>query len=184
MRSNVKTTTVVAAVGVFLLLASPGVAGETITVGQSPELKELGRFVGSWTWKVTSRKAEWTRVAKVFTFDHKVEWILGGRMIQHKWVWTPGDEKIHCTSLMGYDAKKEHYTEWHFDSTGVVPEQESHRTWNESTKTFTGIAETQDGITMFQINRFIDDNTMEWTMVIKDSAGKIMADMEGTAKRR
>jgi hypothetical protein len=42
----------------------PGEAQETIAIQQSPQLKVLGRFVGSWTWKVTSKQAEWTMVIK------------------------------------------------------------------------------------------------------------------------
>jgi len=43
MTGLVKTTTVVAAVGVFLLSGLPGEAQEATTIQQSPELKVLQR---------------------------------------------------------------------------------------------------------------------------------------------
>lgn len=184
MRSFVKSMTVVAAVGVFLLSVVSSEAQEAVTIQQSPELKELGRFVGSWKWNVLCKPAEWTPVEKAITFDHETEWILGGRMIQHKWVWSPGGDKIHCTSLMGYDAEKQQYTEWYFDSNGEVPRGENKRTWDEATKTFTSKQRSPHGTTTTQTQRFIDDDTMEWTMVIKDAAGKLLSDMEGTTKRK
>ena len=125
MRRHFEAATVVAAVGVLLLSGLPSEAQETSSVGQAPELKVLERFVGTWEWKITLRPAEWAPNGKTITFDTKTEWILEARMIQFQWAWSPGDETIHCTMLMGYDAEKKHYTDWYFDSTGVVPEGES-----------------------------------------------------------
>ncbi len=184
MRILVRTTTVFVAVGVFLLSGLPSEAQEAVTIQQSPELKVLGRFVGSWEWSVLCKPAEWTPEDRTITFDHETEWILGGRMIQHKWVWSPGGNKTHCTSLMGYDAEKKEYTEWYFDSNGQIPRGEGQRTWNEATKAFTSKHRSPHGTSTAQTQRFIDDDTMEWTMVIKDPAGKLLSDMEGTAKRK
>ena len=184
MKSLVKAATIVGTVGVSLLSALPGGAQEAVTIQQSPELKVLGRLVGSWQWQVLLKPSEWTPVERTITFDHKVEWILGGRMIQHKWVWSPGGKKIHCTSLMGYDAEKKVYTEWYFDSDGQIPSGEGQRTWDDATKTFTSMHRSPHGTTTAQTHRFIDDDTFEWTMVIKDPAGSLLADMKGTAKRK
>jgi hypothetical protein len=60
MRSLVKTTTVVAAVGVYLLSALPGEAQEATTIQQSPEQKVLDRGLGKSQQTLTFLKAEWT----------------------------------------------------------------------------------------------------------------------------
>ena len=181
---NLAKTTVVVAVGVLLLSGLPSEAQEAVTIQQSPELKVLGRYVGTWEWQVVSQAAEWTPKKTTFTFENKVDWILGGRMIQHKWAWSPAGDDIRNISLMGYDAKKKQYTEWHFDSTGAAPDGQFHRTWNEATKTFTGMGRLPNGISSSQTHCFIDDGTIKWTMVFKDRAGKIYLDMAGTAKRK
>ena len=54
MRRFVTVATVVAAVGVFQLSGLPSEAQEAVTIQQSPELKVLGRLVGSWQWQLPS----------------------------------------------------------------------------------------------------------------------------------
>ena len=102
MKGLFKTTTGVAAVVVLLLSGLPGEAQEATTIQQSPELKVLQRFIGSWEQQVVSKPAEWTPEKTTMTCPVTVNWILRGRMIEHRCVWNPGN--IHGLCLMAYDA--------------------------------------------------------------------------------
>ena len=56
------------------------------TTEQSPELKVLQRLVGSWEHQVV-KKPEETKMTGTATMN----WILRGRMLEHKIIWSPGD---------------------------------------------------------------------------------------------
>jgi len=180
MRSLVKTTTVVAAVGVFLLSGLPSEAQEATPDPQSPELKPLQRFIGSWDWDVVLKSAEPDNTK--MKADVTVASILRGRMIQHNVIWSPGN--MHALALMAYDAENKVYQEWYFDSNGGIPRGENRGVWNEATKTFSWKGKPADGITSAATHRFIDDKTLEWIMVQKDRAGNVVLHMEATAKRK
>ena len=182
MRSLVKTTTVVAAVGVLLLSGLPSEAQETTPNPLSPELKPLQRFIGSWEQQVVSKPAEWTPDKTTMTCPVTVNWILRGRMIEHRCVWSPG--KRHGLCLMAYDAENKEYRQFYFDSNGGIPRGENRGKWDEATKTFTWTGRLANGIMTTQAHQFIDNDRQEWTLVFKDSTGKVCLDMEAKAKRK
>jgi hypothetical protein len=181
MRSFVKATIVASAVGVFLLLGSPGEAQEVTTIQQSPELKVLQRFIGSWEFHVVFNPAEWTPERKTTTLAVEVEWTLRGRMIEQRCVWAP--DNTHGLGLMTYDAETEEYRSWYFDSNGVIPREETRGQWDEATETFKWKATSVNG-TVTQSHRFIDKDTFQWTFVFKDSDGKVVLDTEAKARRK
>ena len=112
----------------------------------------------------------------------RVNWILRGRMLQHKVVWSPIDLK--ALAVMTYDAEDKVYRQWYFDSNGAIPRDEGSGKWDESTQTFTWKGTSADGGTNTQAHRFIDENTLEWTMLVKDSTGKVHLDLTAKAKRK
>jgi len=179
MKSLVKITMFVAAVSVFL---HPVLPGEPTEIQQSPELKVLQRFIGSWEQQVVSKPAQWTPQKQTMGLTTKCEWILGGRMLQSKGEWSPGG--IETLILMTYDAEKKVYRQWYFDSKGIIPRGEELGKWDEATKTLTWTGRLGNGITKTGVTRFIDKDTNEWTVVFKDSDGKVLLDMEGKAKRK
>ena len=120
MKGLFKPTTVIAAVGVFLLLGLPIEAKEVTPNLDVAELKPLQRFIGSWEQQVVSKAAEWTPEKTAMTCPSTVNWILGGRMIEHRCVWSPGD--THGLCLMAYDAENKEYRQWYFDSDGGMPQ--------------------------------------------------------------
>ena len=73
MRSLVKTTIVAAAVSVFLALGLPIEAQEATTIQQSPELKVLQQFIGSWEQQIVAKPAEWTPEKTTMGLTTKVE---------------------------------------------------------------------------------------------------------------
>ena len=181
MKSLVKTTTVVAAVGVFLLSGLPGEAQEATTIQQSPELKVLQRYVGSWQWQMVSKPAEWTPEKTTATATGKAEWILRGRMIEDKGVMF---DNVHVLALKTYDSDNKVYQQWWFDSNGNIPRGEYRGKWDEATQTFTWKGSLPNGITSTRTDRFIDKDTLESTVVFKDRTGKVLMDMEAKAKRK
>jgi hypothetical protein len=176
MRSLINT---IAAAGVVLFSGLAGNAQEVKPT--SPELQPLHRFVGSWEIQMVSKPAEWTPEKKTTTCTTKMEWTLGGRMIETRCVWTP--DNIHGLALIAYDAVNKEYRQWYFDSTGLIQRGENRGNWDEPTKTFTWKTTSDHGI-VSQSHRFIDKDTFEWIFVFKDAAGKVCLDMEGTAKRK
>jgi hypothetical protein len=182
MRVLFSTTAVLVAVGVFLFSGLPSEAQEVTTVQQSPELKVLQRFVGSWEWEVVLQPAEWTPEKTMMTGTAKVEWILCGRMIQDKGILAPGN--LHGLTLMAYDSENKVYQQWWFASDGNIPRGEIRGKWDEATQTFTWRERRSNGITSTKTDRFIDKDTLERTMVFKDRTGKVLLDMKAKAKRK
>jgi len=166
-------------VGVFLLSGLPGEAQEATPDPQSPELKVLDRFVGSWELDFVVNMGTGNTKMKA---DVTTNWILLGRVIQHKFVWSPGDK--HGLGFFTYDAEEKAYREWYFDSTGSVPRDVHRGQWDEAAKTLTWKGSSSNGITRTMVNRFIDNDTYEWSLVDKDRSGKVVFENEATAKRK
>ena len=158
MKSLFETTTVVAAVGVFLLLGLPSEAQEAKPNPQVPELEPLQRFIGTWELELVLKPAEGTPEKKT-SVTSKVAWILDGRMLQIKSAWSSSD--IEALGLMTYDAADKVYRMWIFDSTGYIPREEVKGTWDEATKTFTWKGSSPSGNTSTHTHRFIGDDTHE-----------------------
>ena len=53
-KNLLSTAIVIAAVCVLLLSTLPGEEQEVTSTEQSPELKVLGSFVGTWKWKIAT----------------------------------------------------------------------------------------------------------------------------------
>ena len=147
-----------------------------------PELGLLQRFVGSWEHYLINKPAEWTPEKTTRTLTAKSEWILDGRVLQGKAEWSPSGTK--ALSLMAYDAQNKEYRSWYFDSSGSMPRGENRGTGDEANKTFMWKGTLPNGVTSTQIHRFIDNDTQDWTLVFKDSTGKVLSNMEAKGKRK
>ena len=156
------------------------------TSALSPELKPLQRFIGSWDGQFVVNSAEWTSEKTTAPLTHKVEWILGGRMIRHRFVLSPPVDS-HGLTFMACNPEGNVYRRWDFDSGGGFPRGEDGETlgkWAEATQTFTWKYSAPNGETSTATNRFIDSDTHDWTLVSKDSTGEVLLDMESKAKRK
>jgi Protein of unknown function (DUF1579) len=147
---------------------------------QSPELKVLERFVGTWeveTKVVTSEgKPKDVQLKGVAT----VEWILGGRFLEFRIRSKPGP--LEDLQLTTYDAAKKTYRHWYFSSEGVA--DESTGKWDEEGNTMTWKADFDDGKTLVNTIRFTDRDTQAWKLVVKDRANKVVTEMQGKMTRR
>ena len=127
----------------------------------SPELKVLNRFVGEWEETVVLKPAAWTPEQSTITATGTRKWILNGRMIENKGVWSPSkDEFLH---LMTYDAEKGEYRQFYFDKTNLASRDEVRGKWDETTKTMSFNGEMANGVKSVLIERFVDDDSFTWT---------------------
>lgn len=147
---------------------------------KSTELQVLDRCVGTWDETVVFKPAVWTPEKTTSSTTTTRKWILNGKMIENKGAWSPQAEFLH---LMTYDQNKNEYRQWYFDNDNLVP-QESHGKWDAATQTFTFTGTLGDGIKTSSQQRFADKNNFTWTMMAKDSDGKVVLDMEGKCVRR
>lgn len=148
----------------------------------SPELKVLNRFVGEWGETVVQKPSAWTPKQTTITATGTRKWILNGRMIENKGVWSPSkNEFLH---LMTYDAEKGEYRQFYFDKDNLVSRDEVRGKWDEKTKTMTFKGEMANGVQSVVIDRFVDDDTFTWTLVATDRTGQIVLDMEGKCVRK
>lgn len=166
---------------VALLLA--GVAGPSSPADEAParppELKALGRFIGTWDTKATVKVAEWSPKEVRTTGSVKCEWVLGRRLIQGK-----GNESPKQQFLMQwtYDVNRKAYRTWFFNSAGTVAEWSG--TWKPGPRTFVLTNDLGNGITDTLTARFVDDSTVEWTSEAKGRDGKLYFAMDARWSRR
>ncbi len=158
----------------------------TGTSALSPELRPLQRFIGSWDGQFVVNFAKWTSEKTTTPLTDKVEWILGGRMIRHRFVLSPPVD-MQGLAFVAYNAEDNVYRRWDFDSGGGFPRGENGQTlgtWDKATQTFTWKYSAPNGETSTATDRFIDNDTLDWAQVSKDSTGKVLSDMESKTKRK
>src|SRR5262249_23682859 len=84
-------------IAVLAVSLPPAAATGQEPAGQSPELKVLNGFVGTWDEVVTQKPAEWTPKGGSMTSVSKKAWVLGGRFVRMEGTWMP--EKTEFSSL-------------------------------------------------------------------------------------
>jgi hypothetical protein len=87
-------------------------------------------------------------------------------------------------SLLAYDARDRTYRSWFFDSAGGIPRVHTVGHWDKVTETFTFTNEPKDEFDSSVQMKFVGKDIIEWRGVWKDKTGKILLDLEGTAKRK
>lgn len=142
---------------------------------RSPESKVLERWVGMWETEAVFNRAEWTPKENKVTGTVTCKAILGGKFIEE--VGRSLGEDTEHRVLFGYDPHKKVYRHWFFDSQGNSSDLDGK--WNETTSTMQWKRDLGDGMTSEAETRFIDENTCEWTMVIKGRGGKVYLDAQG-----
>lgn len=83
---------------------------------------------------------------------------------------------------MTYDEQQQTYRYWWFNSDGntIV----STGTWDEKTKTFTWTSPAVNGISATMTDHFVDNNTREWNVLVKDANGDVVFEMSGKSAKR
>ena len=145
----------------------------------SAELKVLYKFVGNWRGTTTIHKAKWTPKEISGTSTTSCVRVLGGRFTMNKTTTSDGETALTLTT---YDARKKCYRMWWFNSRGDIVESEGKWDGPSKTSTWRNIARN-NGVTSVATARYLDDNTVKWTVVTKDRSGEIGFSMVGNETR-
>ena len=155
-----------------------GDAATTQPAELSAELKVLHKFLGNWQGTTTIHKAKWTPEEIRGTSATSRVSVLGGRFALSEAAASDGTTAL---TLATYDEERKCYRMWWFSSRGDA--SESQGVWDAETKTATWRSEGDDGVTSVATARYLDDNTVKWSVVVKDGQGEIGHHMEGRETR-
>jgi hypothetical protein len=144
----------------------------------SPEQHLLDQYLGDWEQAVTLLPAAWTPRQIETTGTYTCTRILDGRFVHQKNLESDGTTHVH---LYTYDANRKHYRRWYFNSSGHT--SEATGTWDAAANTMTWQADTGNGVTNTAITRFVDADTIEWNVIVKDQDGKLFFHGEGKSTR-
>jgi len=145
----------------------------------SPEQKVFDHSPGNWRQTGTFFKAEWTPKQTQLTGTASCTRILNGRFIETK-LKGPEGTPYHLI-LMTYDAQRKSYRRWDFDSDGQASEYIGK--WDADAKSMTWSQTMGGSLTNTIADRYVDADTSEWSLVIKDRNGKVYLHVEGNSKR-
>ena len=144
-----------------------------------PELKVLGRFVGTWDSESVSKPAVGTPEVREKSVEVN-EWALDGWFLQGS-NRTP-DGKIKATLMNGYDPVEKTYRIWRFLPGGYSDQWTGQ--WEEATATLTIKSDLGRGITATGGIHFTDEDHHELHFLVKDSDGKVYSDSLAKVVRR
>ena len=141
-----------------------------------PEMKVLERFVGTWKVEQKRKNADGPEIWGFGRATSKI--VLGGRFLAY----TAITGKQESYSLFTYDESKKKYRSWFFDSKGSHSEWLG--TWDEATKTLTRTANLGRGNTGTATSKFLDDDSIEFSLVLKNRNGKAFLEMNSKFTRQ
>lgn len=134
------------------------------------EQKVLDRWLGNWQTTYKQLKPE----EKSGTAETLTTRVIGGQFVQEA---AAHSDKSFSRSTITYDAEKKTYRSWWFSSTGQT--DESTGTWDADKKTMTWHSTTIGDAKTTVKQHFKDDDTIEFDVVAKDRAGRVVFHMEG-----
>ena len=155
-----------------------GGANADDTGKRSAELQLLDRFVGTCMQSFTLFKAEWTPEEKRGTGTFSSTRILGGQFVQESG--KKADGNSHLT-LYTFDEKRESYRMWYFASSGQTGEVAGK--WDAKINTLVWKWDAPNGLTGTGTHHFVNDDTYEFSTVIKDNSGKVFFHRVGKSTR-
>ena len=176
MKGVFKTTTVVAGIGVFLLSGMLAYAQQATPA--SPEVPPLNRFVGTWKMQQTIKTANGPDITLTGVVTHKL--VLGDRFLESTSVSNPGEQQVLQMSI--WDDMRRLYRSWYFDSNGRTSEWQGR--WDSDSKTLTQTANLSQDITGTGTFRFVDDDTMVFSLTGKDRDGNVSVEGRSTFTRQ
>jgi hypothetical protein len=143
----------------------------------SPEERVLDKWLGSWRTSYKLLKAEWTPDEKTVTAEVTTSRVVGGRFVQEK---SEHSDRSSGSLMLTYDAQMKCYRGWWFSSAGHTNEFTGE--WDAGTKTMTWTSK-QEANTSTTKHRIVDDDNLEWAVIVKDGTGKLLFHSEGKSVR-
>jgi hypothetical protein len=147
----------------------------------NPRNQVLQRFVGAWDLKSTLKAAKWNPDGGEFTGKESTVWALKNRVIVIRDKSQPDGKKGLFIST--YDAKRDAYPFWCFDSNGLMGTQWLLK-WNPEANAAVGRStDAPPSWTSGGQNRFPDDKTILVNFWMRDENGALLMDANGRKDR-
>lgn len=141
-----------------------------------PEMAPLKRWAGTW-------ESEW-KLAQQWNFKEKAtsKWVMNGFFLQTTFNLenTTLPQKTHGMTMMTYDLSEKAFRRWEFASNGA--RVDNLGSWDEKARTMTWVTKTSQTRTV-TTEKFIDDDTIAWHMVMTNTEGKVVSEADGKKKR-
>lgn len=152
--------------------ANAGTASAALTESatDSAQQKVLDRFIGNWSCQTTIFKTEGNPEEKHQTGTLSYTRILGGNFVQEKGEDSGGNTSLR---LYTYDHQKKCYLTWFFSSIPQSTDVPATGKWDEAAH---ALDWTAKGST-FQ-HRFINDNAIECSVLVKNDVGNTLFQAE------
>ena len=165
------------AFSVVSVLMCASVHGQESTA-PPPEMKALERLLGTWKVEQIVKVPKETRSTNLVV---KRELVLGSRFVQAMGGF---DDKGKPTykGMYTYDSNRKTYRYWFFLSGGFY--SESTGTWDERSQTFTFTNRPRRGVTGVITLRLLDETTFVFSIISRDTSGKISYHLEGKSIRQ
>lgn len=150
-----------------VLMSVPLAADDPGPNSDTPPLKPLHQFVGTWSVELFDGSGN-----RIGTGQFENAWILGGRYIEQHGKLQVGDEQdtIRLRSLFGYDSANDCYRRWIFLQDGNVITGTG--TWSDAAKTFTWKLTNQEDVAESELTvDFSTPGIEAWKLVTSDPPG-------------
>ena len=163
----------------FVLAMAAGMFGPVHAMAETPpEMKVLDGFVGTWKVEQTSKSADGRELtAPGFTTP---PYVLGVRYLEYVPHTNPGDQE--SLGMFTYDAAQGKYRSWFFSSGGQHSEWSG--TWDDKTRTLTRTAELPSGHVATGISTFVDDDTLDFSIVARRPDGTVVFELTSRLTRQ
>ncbi|MBC8114370.1 MAG: DUF1579 family protein [Candidatus Saccharimonas sp.] len=148
---------------------------------RTAELKVLDRFLGTWRTEYRMPKAEWTPEEKRGSAELVYTRELDGQFIRERGTDSDKTTTMITTMLLTFDADKQNYRGWWFDSLGNT--NESTGRWDEASRTLFWTRIEPNDFNNTSQHSFPDSGKFDWKVLVQDKQGVAMFRMEGTSLR-
>jgi hypothetical protein len=141
---------------------------------KNPELKALDHYVGVWNVEFTNKDLPFKGAKST------AKWILDGRFVEQtgELESKEGGRGLKIKTLYTFDAKKNAFRSWTFDSEGSITESDC--VWDDKAKTMTSISKKIEGEGFATTTAdFSEEGVEKWKIAISDSTGKVTAEIIG-----
>lgn len=173
---------VIIALAVALAAGFPGIAAAADGPAPPAELRVLQDMIGTWDEVMTVKSGDPAAKAETRPSITKRSWALGGEMIRSDGAWL--NPKTEFLYLISYDAPANVYRCWYFDSAEGMQRDAMTGTWDAKSRTLTWTSTDNAGNRTVAKHTIVDKDRHNWTMVVTDRDGKMVADVSGKCTRR
>ena len=128
-------------------------------------------MVGSWRTEATHKIVNGKPLDAKSTGATVVDWAAGKRFLRLRE--QTGPNGVDFLQIHALDPATKEFRSIHFDARGIVLGPTTSR-WDTRTHTLTGTSVPDAQGLSVKNTRFVDPNTMEWELIVRDKTSKIM----------